>query len=192
MFRSRYIFDKNKQLLKRLRVKSVFHVFVASLLVVAIWWSSGNRSRASAVYSSLMAVVVVPFAEPARADWAAERSRPGVGKRVLTEPNPDLATEPTTSQTYRLRWVSSCIRMCGWKFQEKPNARLQIRHRYGFTPKWTVWWERECFIASAAAVRSTLEKFLICSGKRRIMTYWNSIFVINIIIYKKQLKPYEY
>ena len=42
-----------------------------------------------------MAVVVVPLAEPARADSTAERSRSVVSQYVLTELCPDLATKST-------------------------------------------------------------------------------------------------
>ena len=96
--------------------------------------------RWSAVYSSLMAVVVAPLAEPARADCTAKRSRSGVRKQVLMEPNSDLQPNPQKLQTYRLRWASSCIHTCRLKFHERPNAPLKIERRCVFSPEWTDWW----------------------------------------------------
>ena len=116
--------------------------------------------RWSAVYSSLMAVVVAPLAEPARADCTAKRSRSGVRKQVLMEPNSDLATEPTkvanVSVAMGVVMHSHVSIEIPWKAECTTADRAQIRllARVNLFVGGQLGQERKCLIASAATMRS--------------------------------------
>ena len=97
--------------------------------------------------------------------------RPGVGKQVLTEPIPELATEPTNVANVSVA-VGVVMHSHVWmKIPRKAEcttadqAQIRLHAQVNRLVGGQLGKERECLIASAEAVRSPLEKFLIWSCK---------------------------